>query len=72
MTRPRWLSVLLRPDSGQWMRAFAHPCSVKALWIPAFAGMTVVAATTIMSMASFPLPRRAHDLCNYLYCWEYY
>ena len=32
--------------------------TIQARWIPAFAGMTVVAATTAMSMASFP-PSRA-------------
>ena len=25
---------------GWWIPAFAHSCSVKAVWIPAFAGMT--------------------------------
>ena len=36
----------------------APPCvSSDDPWIPAFAGMTVVAATTALSMASCPLPR---------------
>ena len=46
-------------DQGWWIPAFAHSCSVKAVWIPAFAVMIVRTAYARRPLPSFPRMRES-------------